>query len=84
MENLPLIFQSASPQIVEINQPLPRNPKLGDRWVNVYPWPEVGKWTVDVKVFKANTLRGDAYWVTEAHKSYSKKADAERFAARFN
>ena len=59
-------------------------PQLGDRRVSVEPWLEAGKWIVDVKVFKANTLRGDAYWETEVHKSYAKKADAERFAARFN
>jgi hypothetical protein len=59
-------------------------PQLGDRRVSVEPWIEAGKWIVDVKVFKANTLRGDAYWETEVHKSYAKKADAERFAARFN
>ena len=67
---------------MENNPLLPRS-KPGDRTVSVKPWPEANKWTVHVQVFKVNTLRGDAYWVTEAHKSYKKRADAERYAKRF-
>jgi hypothetical protein len=67
---------------VESQLPNP-NPELGDRWVTVLRQPN-GKWEVNVRVFKANTLRGDSYWAPLDYRTYSKKADAERFAARFN
>lgn len=57
-------------------------PQLGDRKVRLRSM-DNGHWAVQIDVFKANTLRGDAYWVTEAFKTYGKKADAERFASRF-
>ena len=57
-------------------------PQLGERQVTLLRR-DNGKWEVHVRVFKANTLRGDAYWVTLDYRTYSKKADAERFAARY-
>ncbi len=57
-------------------------PQLGERRISVTP-EDNGKWRVQVMVYKANKLRGDAYWVIEAFKSYAKKVDAERFASRF-
>ena len=57
-------------------------PAIGDLWVSVRQ--SSNGWTVHVQVFKANTLRGDSYWVTDAFKIYRKEADARRFAARFN
>ena len=57
-------------------------PQLGDRQVSVTR-PLNGKWVVEVRVFKVNSLRGDAYWVAEAYKTYAKEADARRFASRF-
>jgi hypothetical protein len=62
-------------------QALDTLPQLGDRQVTVYRGFN-GQWVVDARVFKANTLRGDAYWVTEIFKTYAKEADARRFAAR--
>ncbi len=41
-------------------------------------------WTVQVVVFKANTLRGDSYWVTEGFRQFKSEADARRFAARYS
>jgi hypothetical protein len=41
-------------------------------------------WTVFVSVFKANSLRGDAYWVSTEVRKYKKESDARKFAARFN
>jgi len=38
---------------------------------------------VDIRVFKLNTLRGDAYWVTKAFRKFKREADARRFAARY-
>ena len=66
---------------MEINQ-RPTRPELGQRWVSLRRQCN-GKWGVDIRVWKANTLRGDAYWVTLDYRTYSKKADAERFAARY-
>jgi hypothetical protein len=63
-------------------QPLNLSPEIGERWVNIRRQ-DNGKWAVHVQVFKANKLRGDAYWTTLEYRTYSKKADAERFAARF-
>ena len=37
-----------------------------------------GLWEVLVQVFK------DSYWNTLAYRTYQKKVDAERYAARFN
>lgn len=42
-----------------------------------------GNWEVHVQTYKANTLRGDAYWVTTHFRLYAKEADARRFASRF-
>jgi hypothetical protein len=41
-------------------------------------------WTVQVVIFKANTLRGDSYWVTEGFRQFKNEADARRFAARYS
>lgn len=45
--------------------------------------PSAGLWSVQVQVFKANTLRGDSYWVTEGFRQFKTEADARRFAARY-
>lgn len=42
------------------------------------------KYVVLVKEFKANTLRGDSYWVVREVREYRLRSDAEAFAARFN
>lgn len=65
-----------------MNKPLNLYPTLGEQWVTVRRR-DSGKWEVHVQVFKANKLRGDAYWTTLALKTYAKKADAERYASRF-
>ena len=36
-----------------------------------------------VMVYKANTLRGDAYWVTKRAKKFKKEVDAVRWVNRF-
>ena len=40
--------------------------------------------TVMVQELKHNTLRGDTYWVTREVREYRLRADAEKYAARFN
>lgn len=62
--------------------PLPFPAELGQTHTTVHRQAN-GKWVVHVRVFKTNTLRGDAYWVDKAFKTYTKEADARRFAARF-
>ena len=57
--------------------------KLGERWVTVNR-NENNKWVVHIRIFKANTLRGDAYWETEVFKTYAKETDARKLAARYN
>ena len=57
-------------------------PSLGQVKVEVRQF--ANTWTVFVSVFKANTLRGDAYWVSTEARKYSKESDARKFAARFN
>jgi hypothetical protein len=59
-----------------------QHPQLGEKWVTVRRQ-DNGLWEVHVRVFKANTLRGDSYWITLAYRTYQKKADAERYAKRF-
>ena len=63
------------------NTPLNLNPQLGERWVTVRRL-ENGLWAVHERLFKANTLRGDAYWVTKTFKTFAKEADAQRLANR--
>jgi hypothetical protein len=58
-------------------------PQTGDRRITVRRQ-DNGFWEVHVQVFKANALRGDSYWNTLAYRTYQKKVDAERYAARFN
>jgi hypothetical protein len=65
-----------------MNKPLNLSPQLGERWVTVRRQTN-GLWEVHVRVFKANTLRGDSYWNTEVLRTFGKKADAERYASRF-
>jgi len=65
-----------------MNKPLNLHPELGEKWVTVRRQ-DNGLWEVHVRVFKANTLRGDAYWNTLAYRTYQKKVDAERYASRF-
>jgi len=57
-------------------------PKIGD--VKVYLNNVNGYYTVDVRFFKENTLRGDAYWVTKEYRKFNKEKDAIKFASRFN
>jgi len=45
---------------------------------------ENGEFWAQVLVFKANTLRGDAYWVTKAAKTFKKESDAVRWVGRFS
>lgn len=59
------------------------SPELGDLKANVYLDKTSGEWVVDIRVFKANTLRGDAYWVPGFFKTYAKEVDARRFASRY-
>lgn len=56
-------------------------PKIGD--TRVYIREYNNKFSVQVDVFKENTLRGDAYWVTKEFKTYTKEKDAIKFASRF-
>ena len=56
-------------------------PTLGS--VKTYVTERNNTWTVQVMVFKANTLRGDSYWVTEGFRQFRKESDARRFAARY-
>ena len=56
-------------------------PALGS--VKTYVTEHNNTWTVQVMVFKANTLRGDSYWKTEGFRQFKKEADARRFAARY-
>lgn len=64
--------------------PVPHHPaQLGDTWIHMWKQDGNGKWAVDVKVFKYNTLRGDSYWNSLSFRTYDKKRDAERYAARF-
>jgi hypothetical protein len=56
-------------------------PKIGD--TRVYIREYNNKFSVQVDVFKENTLRGDAYWVTKEFKTYTKEKDALKFASRF-
>jgi len=65
-----------------MNKPLNLRPELDEKWVTVRRQ-DNGLWEVDVRVFKLNTLRGDAYWTTLAYRTYQKRADAERYAKRF-
>jgi hypothetical protein len=65
-----------------MNKPLNLRPQLGEKRVTVNRQNN-GLWEVDVRVWKANTLRGDAYWATLAYRTYQKRADAERYARRF-
>ena len=60
-------------------------PKIGDTKVTCRYIANLDKWIVGVNIFKANTLRGDAYWtpVPNAFRTFRKEADARRFAARF-
>jgi hypothetical protein len=60
----------------------PSLPSLGDVKVEVRHF--ANTWTVFVSVFKANTLRGDAYWVSKEARSFKKESDARKFASRFN
>ena len=55
---------------------------IGDLRVYVRNWCK--GFAVQVFVFKQNTLRGDAYWVCEEFKTFKKKTDADKFAARFS
>jgi len=57
-------------------------PKDGERCINVRRQ-DNGLWEVHIQVFKFNKLRGDSYWNTLAYRTYQKKSDAERYAARF-
>jgi hypothetical protein len=57
-------------------------PSLGD--VKCFVKQDGLHWTVQVVVFKANTLRGDSYWVTEGFRQFKREADARRFAARYS
>jgi hypothetical protein len=57
-------------------------PKIGD--TRVYIREYNNKFSVQVDVFKENTLRGDAYWVTKEFKTYTKEKDALKFASRFS
>jgi hypothetical protein len=70
------------PAMAFTQQPLNLNPQLGERWVTLRHL-DSGKWAVHVREFKANKLRGDSYWEDLAFRVYAKKADAERYAARF-
>jgi hypothetical protein len=70
------------PAMAFTQQPLNLNPEIGERWVTVRRQ-DNGKWVVHVQEFKANKLRGDQYWETIIFRRYAKKADAERYAARF-
>ncbi len=65
-----------------MNKPLSLHPELGEKQATVRRQ-DNGLWEVHVRLFKANTLRGDAYWTTLAYRTYQKKADAERYAKRF-
>jgi hypothetical protein len=67
---------------MEKNAQLDLSPRLGELWVTVRRQ-DNGLWEVHVRVFKLNTLRGDSYWNTLAYRTYQKKADAERYGARF-
>jgi hypothetical protein len=40
-------------------------------------------WSVQVLIFKVNTLRGDSYWVHEGFRRFKREEDARRFAARY-
>ncbi len=57
-------------------------PKIGDTQVCISKFNDY--FTVDVRVFKENTLRGDAYWVTKEYRKFKKEKDAIKFASRFN
>ncbi len=65
-----------------MNEPLNLRPQLGDQRITVRR-ENNGFWGVNVQVWKANTLRGDAYWGPVAYRTYQKRADAERYARRF-
>ena len=45
---------------------------------------EYPKYVVMVKEFKFDSIRQDSYWVVREVKEYRLRADAEKFAARFN
>ena len=57
-------------------------PKIGDLKVIVKDWGK--EFAVEVSVYKQNTLRGDAYWVSKVFRTFKKKADADKFASRFS
>lgn len=58
-------------------------PTLGDIKVSIRHTESNG-WAVQVDLFKENTLRGDAYWVTQEFRTFKKEKDAKQFASRFN
>lgn len=56
-------------------------PQLGDMKVDITP---LGKeFSVQVSVFKQNTLRGDAYWVSKVFRKFKTESQANKFAQRF-
>ncbi len=57
-------------------------PKIGDTKVCINKFNDY--FTVDVWLFKENTLRGDAYWVSKEYRKFKKEKDAIKFASRFN
>jgi hypothetical protein len=57
-------------------------PSLGD--IKCYVRQSNSGWSVQVMVFKHNTLRGDSYWETERFRHFKREADARRFAARYS
>ena len=44
---------------------------------------EYPKYTVQIQVLKFDTIRQEEYWVTKQVREFRLRADAERFAARF-
>ena len=56
-------------------------PALGDVKTEITTFNK--RWFVHVKVFKANTLRGDSYWVTEGFREFKTESAATSFANRY-
>ena len=56
-------------------------PALGDVKTEVTTFNK--RWFVHVKVYKANTLRGDSYWVTEGLREFKTESAATSFANRY-
>jgi hypothetical protein len=57
-------------------------PALGDIKTEITTFNN--RWFVQVMVFKANTLRGDSYWVTEGFREFKKESAATLFANRYS